>query len=114
MYKINDIFYLDEEYSARAEFCNNAGNLKIEEIEPDENGRRFKIVEITYSETDLASAELGNLEYWFEQYDKQVIQYQRSLRLGVEFDKDIAELDRLAVDNAKRIKELRALLDLKN
>lgn len=58
--------------------------------------------------------ELEELELWFEEYDKQVIQYQRSVRLGVEFDKDIAELDRLAVDNAKRIKELRTLLDLKN
>lgn len=110
MYKVNDIFYLDEEYSARAEFCTQSGNLTIKEIESDENGRRFKIVEITYSETDLALAELGNLEYWFAEYDKQTIQYQRSLRLGVEFDKDIAELDNQAVENAKRIKELRQLL----
>lgn len=51
--------------------------------------------------------ELEELEKWFEEYDKQVIQYQRSLRLGIEFDKDINELDEQAVVNAARIKELR-------
>lgn len=113
MYKINDIFYEDEEYSLRAEFCNQ-NNLVIVEIEPDENGRRFQIVEVTYSEKDLATAELGKLELWFAEYDKQTIQYQRSVRLGIEFDKDMAELDKQAVINAQRIKELRILLDLKN
>ena len=51
--------------------------------------------------------ELRELEKWFEEYDKQVIQYQRSLRLGIEFDKNINELDEQAVVNAARIKELR-------
>lgn len=114
MYKLNDIFYLDDEYSARADFCNEKGNLTIKEIEPDEKGRRFQIVEVTYSEVELASIEISQLEWWFNWYDEQTIQYQRSVRLGVEFDKDMAELDRLAVDNAKRIKELRTLIDLKN
>ena len=47
---------------------------------------------------------------WFDKYDLQVKQYNRCQRLGVEFDKDIKELDDLAVVNAKRIKELRELL----
>lgn len=114
MYKLNDIFYLDDEYSARSDFCNEKGNLTIKEIEPDEKGRRFQIVEVTYSEVELASIEISQLELWFNWYDEQTIQYQRSVRLGVEFDKDMAELDKQAVDNAKRIKELRTLLDLKN
>ena len=42
MYNIGDIFYLDDEYTQRADFCNN-NNLKIVEIEPDEKGRRFQI-----------------------------------------------------------------------
>ena len=42
MYNIGDIFYLDKEYSKRAEFCNN-NNLVITEIEPDDKGRRFTI-----------------------------------------------------------------------
>ena len=44
MYKENDIFYEDKEYSQRANWCNESGKYHIEEIEPDENGRRFKIV----------------------------------------------------------------------
>lgn len=44
-YKLNDIFYLDDEYSARAEWCNQGGIYHIDEIEPDEKGRRFQIVE---------------------------------------------------------------------
>lgn len=42
MYKINDIFYADDEYSKRAEYCNE-NNLVIVEVEPDEVGRRFQI-----------------------------------------------------------------------
>ena len=42
MYNIGDIFYLDDEYTQRADFCNN-NNLKIVEVDPDENGRRFQI-----------------------------------------------------------------------
>lgn len=42
MFNLNEIFYEDEDYKARAEFCNKNG-LFILEIEPDENGRRFQI-----------------------------------------------------------------------
>ena len=45
MYNIGDIFYLDNEYSARAKFCNENGYV-IKEIEPDENGRRFQIQDL--------------------------------------------------------------------
>lgn len=41
-YKIGDIFGEDEEYSERADFCNKNGYV-IQEIEADENGRRFQI-----------------------------------------------------------------------
>lgn len=44
MYKENDIFYEDKEYAQRADWCNESGKYHIQEIEPDENGRRFKIV----------------------------------------------------------------------
>lgn len=43
---------------------------------------------------------------WFEEYDKQVKQYQRCQRLGVEFDKDIAELDEQAVIKQERLREI--------
>lgn len=45
MYNLNDVFYLDNEYSARAKFCNE-NDYVIKEIEPDEKGRRFQIQEI--------------------------------------------------------------------
>ena len=44
MYKENDIFYEDNEYGDRAIWCNETNTYHIEEIEPDEVGRRFKIV----------------------------------------------------------------------
>jgi len=55
-------------------------------------------------------SELYQLEEWFKWYDQQVIQYQRAMRLGIEFDKDINELDAQAVETAARIKELRAFM----
>lgn len=51
MYKVNDIFYLDNEYAARANFCNE-NNLRIVEIEKDERGRRFQIQEIESPTTE--------------------------------------------------------------
>lgn len=113
MYKVNEIFYLDDKYSDRAEFCNN-NNLIIVEIEPDENGRRFQIQEVKpYQKTqeELYRDELISLEKWFIEYDKQVMQYNRCIRMGLSYDKDISELDNQAVLNANRITELRRLLN---
>ena len=45
MYQLNDIFHEDNEYEKRAEFA-NANGYMIKEIEPDEHGRRFQIVEV--------------------------------------------------------------------
>lgn len=55
--------------------------------------------------------EMKNLEKWFENYDKQVSQYQRCQRLGIEFDRDINELDIQAKINQERIREIRNLLN---
>ena len=113
MYTVNEIFHLDDKYSERAEFCNN-NNLIIVEIEPDENGRRFQIQEINpYQKTqeELYRDELISLEKWFTEYDKQVMQYNRCIRMGISYDKDISELDNEAVLNANRITELRSLLN---
>lgn len=57
-----------------------------------------------------AESELNDLNAWFTWYDEQCIQYQRAIRLGLEFDKNIEELDAQAVTNAARIKELRAFM----
>ena len=58
----------------------------------------------------VANQTIREIENWFAWYDTQCMQYQRSIRLGVEFDKNIDELDAEAVTNAARIKELRAFL----
>lgn len=42
--KENDIFYENDNWDEKADWCNASGKYHIEEIEPDENGRRFKIV----------------------------------------------------------------------
>ena len=42
--KINEIFYYDKNYKHKAQWCNE-NNCHIEEIEKDENGRRFVIME---------------------------------------------------------------------
>lgn len=54
--------------------------------------------------------ELSELWLWFEYYDNQVKQYQRCLRMGVEFDGDIEKLDKQAIVNQARMSELRALV----
>lgn len=59
-YEINQIFYEDSEYSQRAEFCNKNG-LAIEEIEPDNMGRRFKIVKPFENEKQNRIEQLQNL-----------------------------------------------------
>lgn len=41
---IGQIIYDDENYSQVAEWCNN-NNCRLIEIEPDEKGRRFQVVE---------------------------------------------------------------------
>ena len=64
-----------------------------------------------YTQQELYENELSDLMKWFDEYDLQVKQYNRCKRLGVEFDKNIKDLDDLAVVNAKRIKELRELLN---
>ena len=58
-YKIGDIFYEDEDYANKADFCNEH-NLIIEEIEPDDKGRRFQIKEFIKTE-EMILMELRSL-----------------------------------------------------
>lgn len=62
--------------------------------------------------------ELIQLETWFSDiYDMQMKQYDRCVRLGIEFTSKYGtaeELDTQAVEKAARIKELRTLIEEAN
>ena len=53
-----------------------------------------------------ADEEIREIEEWFSEYDNQICQYQRAMRLGMTFDKDIEELDCEAEKKQMRIREL--------
>ena len=64
-------------------------------------------VEHEVTEEELKEQRIYEIRTWFEEYDNQVKQYERCVRLGIEFDKDIVELD----NQAKAYQEeLRTLL----
>lgn len=68
-----------------------------------------KVVAVEHEPTqeELLEIELRSLLAWFEEYDNQVKQYNRCQRLGIEYDKDIKQLDNQARVNANRITEIR-------
>ncbi len=100
MYQIGEIFYEDEEYSARAEFCNNSNNSwTISEIEPDSDGkRRFQITEVP---------ELT------EQDRLMVLREQRATLLSAFVKWEKAVLREREVDDYSIMTWYRDLLDLK-
>jgi hypothetical protein len=76
VYKIGDIFHLDEEYSARAEYCNN-NNLVIMEIEADNEGRRFQIQAIPEPTAfELVLDEISQKKALLEKYKEDVEQVE--------------------------------------
>ena len=110
-FDINELFYDDENYTDKAEWCNKNHEYTIVEATPDENGRRrFKFVKQIVTNEQKLISELNNLLHWFEEYDNQVKQYNRCQRMGIAYDKDIEELDSQAKINADRITEIRNLL----
>lgn len=79
MYKVGDIFYLDDEYSEKAIFCNE-NHLVINEIEADEKGRRFQICEIpTESENVKIKREIDKLKENLANTDYQAIKYAEGM-----------------------------------
>ena len=64
-----------------------------------------------YIDRELLEQELLELHDWLDNYyDSQVKQYQRCQRLGIEFDKNIVELDNQAKSYQERIREIKDLL----
>lgn len=93
-YKIGDIVYEDE--FTEASQWSNENNTEMEEIEPDENGRRFQIVEIpehipTWEEIDIARQ-----RYREQKIDPRTNARTRKQANGTWTEKD--EQDYLALD----------------
>ncbi len=74
-----------------------------------------KIIAVEHIPTDneKLQIELQTLLDWFNEYDNQIMQFHRALRLGIPFDKDINVLDNQAIINQNRIKEIRNILNIK-
>ena len=72
-----------------------------------------KVVAVEHEVTkeELVQKELTELDNWFKWYDNQVAQYNRCQRLGIEYDRDINELDNQAKTNQERVAQLRALIN---
>lgn len=93
----------DEEFNEL--FCEQANGKELKVVDG-----KVIAVEHEATEEELLENELRQIYRWFEEYDNQVKQYERCVRLGIEFDKDINELDAQAQTNQLRIREIRLLL----
>lgn len=105
MYKIGDIFGIDEEYSKRAEFCNNNG-LMIVEIEPANGERQFTIKEVPPpTEIEIAWQQIYEKKALLEKYKEDVEQvelfgmeradYEEKKRLCAEIIIELRELEKV-------------------
>ena len=73
--KLNDIFYEDE-YSEAFDYCCEH-DTTIDEIAPDENGRRFRIVEMPKpTEQDLVFQQIQSLKQELEKWKEDVEQVE--------------------------------------
>ena len=108
MYNIGDIFYNDDEYSARAEFCNQNG-LMIVEIEADSNGRRFQIQEIPApTEQEINERELLNLKQQLADMDYKTSKYVDGEYTEEEWAVIVAERKQIR----ERVRELEKILGI--
>lgn len=88
-YKINDVFTLDEEYTERANFCNENGYY-IEEIEQKDGVRQFTIKEPTKPSIEELRVqkltELNSLAFELEQTENKNMVVTSSLGYRVNAD----------------------------
>lgn len=113
MYKTGYIFTNNEEYSDISKWCNE-NEKTIIEIEPDEKGRRFQIIDIPQpTAKQLAEIEIDSLKNWFNGYYTEHEQkYRRlySMRIYCDDGSDpyqqLMLLYQTAEKNRKRIQEL--------
>ena len=64
------------------------------------------LTENDFNRLNSYKEEIDELKRWFEWYDTQVMQHSRFIRMNTESNINLDELDRQAVINASRIKEL--------
>ena len=113
-YQVGLVFFDDEDYPNKAEYCNAQG-LAIIEIEPDDKGRRrFQIQEVVRTEKDELFNEIGDINEWFDMYDMQCKQIARCQRLGIPYDNKYGtpeELDREAEKKSARLNEIYKIIN---
>lgn len=108
MYQIGDMFYLDDEYSARAEFCNNNG-LVIVEIGRDEKGRRFQIQKCPEpTVVEKARIQISDKKAMLEKYKEDVEQVEL---FGMERD-DYEEKKKVCVNLILELRSLEQIIKL--
>lgn len=124
-YEPNGLLYIDKNICSRTqEVQDEQGNITIQPLFSDETLSKppynYTKVEIDDKYSDCIGADfnedltfnvdkynarkqkevnqkrIAKIKIWFEEYDNQVKQYQRCVRLGIDFDKDIIELDNQA------------------
>ena len=82
--ELGTIFY-ENEYNEACNFC-FAHNYTIQEIEADENGRRFQIVEIPQpTESELAQQEIQELKQKLFDTDYQAIKFAEGVITAEEY-----------------------------
>lgn len=116
--QLNSIFYEEQYSEAYRYIC--LFDLSIKEIEGDEKGRRFQIVEKPKpTANDLARQEIEELKAWFDGYYTQHEQKYRRLHLlnkptdeGTDALSALTALYTKAEEKRARIQELEAQLGL--
>lgn len=114
--KLNDIFNIDK-YAQAYEYVIQNG-YTIKEIEKDDKGRRFQIIEIpTPSENERLKSEMYELKNWFNTYYTEHEQKYRRLNTLKQLTDELedpynklVELYQEAERKRKRIQEIEVLL----
>lgn len=111
-YLKSDILVISEEEQEQFHYeekCyDNGGVAKYRVIDKPYKPAEYEDIQVyvLYTEKEILNIELSQINSWFEKYDNQVKQYERAIRRGEEFDKDIVQLDEEADLKQKRIREI--------
>ena len=118
MYKVGEIFGINDEYTERAMFCNE-NHLCIEEITKDtDTERKFQIQELPKkTDIEILEEEIKDLKLWLDTYYARHEQkYRRLKTLGILTDEgkdpynELINLYNEAEIKRARIQELERLL----